>query len=132
MDRRARAMGSRGFVNLSAPEQCLKCGSTDLVELSRPQTRPTGDESGSDRSKAASVTRIADEFVRLGKKDYAAVRSVDTASQRAAYEEARTLTEQARSNGVLYEVLANLQRRRQTEEVKSALALLEAHFQKWS
>ena len=30
MDRRVKAMGSRGFRNISASPQCLKCGSTDL------------------------------------------------------------------------------------------------------
>ena len=39
MDVRARAMGSGGFVNLSAPEQCLKCGSTDLADASAPKAR---------------------------------------------------------------------------------------------
>ena len=30
MDRRAKAMGSKGFVNINAKEQCLRCGKTEL------------------------------------------------------------------------------------------------------
>lgn len=31
MDRRAKAMGSSGFVNINARPQCLGCGGTDLA-----------------------------------------------------------------------------------------------------
>jgi hypothetical protein len=124
MDRRARAMGSRGFINLSAPEECLKCGSTDLVEASKPRTRTS--------PTPKNVKRIADEFVTLGREHHLAVRRIDTATSDATYREARTLTEKARKEGILYDVLADLQRRRKTEDVKAALALLDAHFQKWT
>ncbi len=36
MDRIAKAMGQRGFVNLGARPQCLSCGSTDLQDTSKP------------------------------------------------------------------------------------------------
>jgi hypothetical protein len=40
MDARAKAMGSRGFVNLSASPQCLNCSSTDLVDAASPKPPP--------------------------------------------------------------------------------------------
>lgn len=33
MDRRAKEMGSGGFVNINARPQCLGCGSTNLESL---------------------------------------------------------------------------------------------------
>lgn len=36
MDAQAKATGSRGFINIGAEPQCLKCGSRELRNLSRP------------------------------------------------------------------------------------------------
>ena len=36
MDAQAKAMGARGFVNIGAEPQCLKCGARELIDLSRP------------------------------------------------------------------------------------------------
>ena len=36
MDRTAKARGQAGFINLTAPPQCLSCGTTGLRDISKP------------------------------------------------------------------------------------------------
>ena len=57
MDVQAKAMGARGFVNLGAEPQCLKCGSRELRDLSRPVS--------AEEEEPKFITDAAEEIVRI-------------------------------------------------------------------
>ena len=59
MDRRSRALYRSPFINLGASEQCLKCGSTDLVDASAPEEKP--------EAVPVEVKELATRFSRAGR-----------------------------------------------------------------
>lgn len=65
MDAQAKRMGMRGFVNIGAEPQCLKCGSRELIDLSRPV--PTEEEPKFVTDAAEEIVRIMEPYFKSGK-----------------------------------------------------------------
>ena len=133
MDQRARAMGSSGFVNLSAPEQCLKCGSTDLTDASAPKQQ--SEEPSKEVSDfAAEFARLSRTWERAHTREQASV-SLSSDAFRNVLSETRPIKEQVekkiqllladvRSKGITDEILRLLQRKGET----GALSLMDAYL----
>ena len=66
METRARASGARGFVNLSASPQCLKCTSSDLVDVSQPQADEVAAGPTVLRTQASGVCDICKQAASTG------------------------------------------------------------------
>ena len=64
MDAQAKRMGARGFVNLGAEPQCLKCGSRELTDLSR--VVPTEEEPKFITDAAEEIVSIMEPYFRNG------------------------------------------------------------------
>ncbi len=130
MNRQSRVKYGTEFVNLSAPAQCLKCGSTDLVDASQPrQAAP---------AVPAEVTDLAGRFARAGREWEEAHTLGLSEAQRGVMthyystqqtkkekeEEIKKLIAEARAKGVLYDVIGLLQRKGET----AAVQLLNAYL----
>lgn len=57
MDAQAKAMGARGFIGLGAEPQCLKCGSRELRDISRPVS--------AEEEEPQFITDAAEEIVHI-------------------------------------------------------------------
>jgi len=130
MDRRSRAKYGTEFVNLSAPEQCLKCGSTDLVDASQPRqaTPAVPSEVAELAARFARAGREWEEAHTLGLSE--AQRGVMThyystqQTKKEKEEEIKKLIAEARAKGVLYDVIGLLKRKGET----AAVQLLDAYL----
>ena len=78
MNTQAKAVGARGFVNLGAEPQCLKCGSRELSDLSRPVV--------TEKEKPKIIKDAVAELVRL-------CTEVNTNYKRLRYKEAEEAQE---------------------------------------
>ena len=133
MDAHARAMGSAGFVNLSARPECLKCGSTDLVEASQPRAgteRPSEDVStlaeGFRRAgrKWAEAHSREQQSVSLSSDGFRGVLASTRPVKEEAEKEVQRLIGEARAEGILDDVLLLLQRKGE----KAALYLINGYL----
>jgi hypothetical protein len=133
MDARARAMGSSRFVNLSAPEECLKCGSTDLVDSSLP--KPRSEEPSKDISDlAARFSRASREWadahsreqggVSLSSDEFRRLMSSTRPVKERAEKEIQKLITEARTRSILNDVIRFLQRKGERE----TLSLIDAYL----
>ncbi|MCX6831092.1 MAG: hypothetical protein NT028_03035 [candidate division Zixibacteria bacterium] len=130
MDTRARAIGRRGFVNLSAPEECLKCGSTDLVDDSLPKRQS--------KEPSREVSDLGAQFAHAGKEwenAYSlglreAQEGIMThyhsteATKKKMEKQIERLIAEARTKGVLDDVLHLLQRKGE----KAALYVIDHYL----
>ena len=134
MDERARAMGSAGFRNLSAKEQCLKCGSTDLVDAAGPEP-PAEEPSQAVLDMAAQFISAARQWdgaharalraSSMNSDDFRAVLRETNPIEERAVEEVKTLIDEARKTSQLDDVIRLLQRRGERRAVSLMGAYLE-------
>jgi len=130
MDAQSRAVYGTEFVNLSAPEECLKCGSTDLVDTSQPQEeRPALPKQVEDlASQLTAAGQKWEEAHALGLKE--AQEGVMThyqstqVTKREMEEVIQQLIGEARVNGILGDVILFLQRKGE----KAALYVMDAYL----
>jgi len=129
MDAQAKAMGRKGFVNLSASPECLNCGSTDLIDLRNPpsqkeQKQKAAVKSLPERAKLIELLREWERFDTRSRDDLA--RYGSTPETRKRHAEALNKKEQiekkvkavgkklAKDGGhdLMYRVCISLNRRR--------------------
>lgn len=133
MDHRTKAQGMTGFVNLSAPPQCLKCCSTIPASGSAPKRVAETPSQGppdiaarfSDAARQwAEAHARAQSAVSMSSDDFRAVSSSTQIVKDAAEKEIGRLIGEARSKNVLDDVLRLLQERGQS----GALYLIDAYL----
>lgn len=129
MDAQAKAMGRKGFFNLSASPECLNCGSTDLIDLRNPPTEKKQKQKAAikslpERAKLIELlkewekfdTRSRDDLERYGSTPATRKRHIAALNRKEQIEKkigivGKKLAKDG-GNDLMYQVCSSLNRRR--------------------